>query len=164
MVKPLVLDASALIAGFQPQDGEYLTVPEVLGEVKDESMRLLLELRVREGALKLREPDEEALLKVKGAASRSGYTALLSLTDTKLLALALSVGGALATDDYDIQNMARELGIPYTPLAEEGIKRILRWKNICKGCGRVYTSKYTEKRCEVCGSALVRVVRKGRRL
>lgn len=164
MARPLILDASALIAGFLPGEGECLTVPEVFDEVRDESKKLLLELRVEEGSLRLQEPSEKDLARVKEVASRSGYTSLLSNTDVKLLALALSVGGVLATDDYDIQNVARELGIPYTPLAEEGIKRILRWKNICKGCGRFYNSEYTEKRCEVCGSALVRVARKGRKL
>jgi UPF0271 protein len=164
MKKILVLDAPAFIRGCQPYQGEECyTVEEVLREIRRGDTGLKVELSVREGRLRVESPRQRSLDNVEETATESGDIALLSEADLKLLALALDLKEdgkkvAIVTDDYDIQNVASLLGIEYLPLAERGIRKVLRWKNICKGCGKRFPIKY-KGRCDVCGSKL-RILRR----
>jgi UPF0271 protein len=159
MRRILVLDSSAFIGGFQPTSGEECyTVQGVLEEVKKESLRLEVDLRLSEGVLRVLGPTRDSLSKVERAATESGDIALLSKTDMDLLSLALHFKGegkdvAIVTDDYDIQNLAAKLGVSFLPAMEMGIRKVLRWKNICKGCGKRFPIRY-KGRCDTCGSIL----------
>ncbi len=155
--KKLVLDASAVMAGFVPglADAEQITVHEVLEEARDMCSRLELETAVLSGKVKVVEPSKDSLAKVRAKAKHTGDT--VSQTDIKLLALALDhkgEGAELVTDDYAIQNLASMFGITYRRVAMPGITKVLRWEAVCPACGRKYPQSTNE--CSVCGSKLVR--------
>ncbi len=164
MEKCIILDASAFISGFQPQlveQGCY-TVPEVIGEIKDENTKLVAELCLKDGNVHLMTPSEKAIEEVRAFSETTGEIGLLSDTDIRLLSLALDFkkkGSApvIITDDYDIQNVAARLEIEYSPLVERGIKELFKWRNVCRGCGKDFPPETTGK-CDVCGSWLKRKV------
>lgn len=159
--RTLVLDTSAVIAGFVPglADAKQITVPEVLEEARDLCSRLELETAVLAGKVKVGEPSPDSLAKVRAKAKQTGD--VVSQTDIRLLALALDLksdNAELVTDDYAIQNIASSLGIPYSRVAMPGIKEVLRWEAVCPGCGRRYPPSATK--CPACGSELVRRARR----
>jgi UPF0271 protein len=159
--KKLVLDTSAVIAGFVPElvRAEQITIPEVLEEARDFFSKLRLETSLLTGKVKVLEPSKSSLATVRAETRRTGDT--VSETDIRLLALALDLkgeGAELVTDDYAIQNLARVLDIPYHRIAMPGIKEVLRWEAVCPACGRRYPQPATI--CPACGSALVRKPRR----
>lgn len=159
--KTLVLDTSAVIAGFVPglADAKQITVPEVLEEAHDLCSKLELETAVLAGKVKVVEPSQDSLSKVRTKVKHTGD--VVSQTDIKLLALALDLKGEMAelvTDDYAIQNLASLFDIPYRRVAMPGIKEVLRWEAVCSACGRKYPPSAT--RCLICGSRLVRKPRR----
>jgi UPF0271 protein len=159
-MKTLVLDASALIGGFWPSDKEECySVPEVIKEIKKNDIRLKIQLSISQGFLKILDPPPHSVEKTHKAGMDSGDIALLSRTDLKILSLALYLkekgrDPVIVTDDYDIQNLASILEIKHIGVAEMGIKKVLKWKKACKGCGKVFRVDY-EGRCNVCGSKLI---------
>lgn len=154
MKKIFVLDASAFIAGFKPLSEECYTLSEVVAELKSEA-RLKTGLSLQEGSLRLIEPEERHIEKVKRVAQGSGDTARLSETDIKLLACALRLkeegAVAIVTDDYSVQNVAKLLDIEFASTTERGIKKIFRWHKVCRGCGKNFLASYSGA-CDVCGS------------
>ncbi|MDI6642549.1 MAG: hypothetical protein QMD95_00610 [Candidatus Hodarchaeaceae archaeon] len=155
--RTLVLDTSAVIAGFVPglANAEQITVSEVLEEARDLCSKLELETAVLAGKVKVAEPSENSLAEVRAKVKDTGDT--VSRTDIKLLALALDLrgkGAELVTDDYAIQNLASLLDIPYLRVAMPGIKEVLRWEAVCPACGRRYPPLTTK--CLTCGSKLGR--------
>lgn len=159
--KVLVLDTSAVIAGFVPglADADQVTVQEVLEEARDLCSKLELETAVLAGRVKVIEPSKNSLTEVRIKVKHTGD--VVSQTDVKLLALALDLESAkteLVTDDYAIQNLARLFGIPYKRVAMPGIKEVLRWETVCPACGRRYPPSVA--RCQTCGSGLIRKPRR----
>lgn len=153
----LILDSSAFLSGFVPEDA--YTVQEVLDELKNEKIKLRINLSLKDGSLKLEEPRVEEIQEVKKAARKTGDIAKLSDTDIKLLSIALHFRGKdaiLVTDDYTIQNLACKLGIKIAATTEGEIEQVLAWKNICRGCGRKFEAEYRGE-CNFCGSELRRV-------
>jgi rRNA maturation endonuclease Nob1 len=123
----IVLDTSAFVAGLDP----FLT-----GE------------------------DQYTVPEVRKA-SEVGDSYFLSETDLQLLALAIELkerglSPLIATDDYSIQNVAKQLGIEFAPLATFGIRRRLEWLRYCPACHKTYPSEYKSSNCEVCGTVLKR--------
>ncbi len=153
-----ILDAIAFISGMSIE-GECYTVNEVLEELKSEDAKLRAFLALSQGNLKVKEPNKKNVQKVIKAARKTGDILNLSQADIKLLALATELGGVIITDDYAIQNLAKVLGIEYKQVTELGIKKIFKWKNICKGCGKIFPLDY-KGRCDVCGSELKKVAKK----
>jgi len=156
----LVLDASALLSGFQP-DNECYTVQEVIDEVREKNAKLRVSLSLEEGSLKLVEPEEKNLLEIKKAAIESGDIVKLSETDIKLLSIALYFKKkrskpVIVTDDYNIQNLASRLSIEFSPTTEGEIKKILTWKKICKGCGKRFPIEY-HGNCDVCSTRVSKI-------
>ncbi len=157
----LVLDTSAVIAGLAPGivNADLITVPEVLEEAKDLCSKLELETAVLSGKVRVVEPSNDSIAKVREKAGQTGD--VVSKTDVKLLALALDFnaeGAELLTDDYAIQNLATMMKIPYRRVAMPGIKEVLRWESVCMACGRRYPTPTTT--CLACGSALKRIPRR----
>jgi UPF0271 protein len=124
-----------------------MTVPEVLEEVRDQ----LSKLRLAGARLKVIEPSKRSVEEVKAKAKMTGDLANLSLTDLKLLALAKEVKGTLVTDDRNIQNVARKLGIAFSPVAKVPIKKLIVWRKFCPACKRFFQRG---TRCPVCGHEL----------
>jgi len=146
----LVLDASALLSGVTiPCTDELLMPPLVEAELGHAWARRKLEY-LKGVCLSVREPSRASLEAIKAKSVESGDDARLSGADLQALALALETGATLLTDDYSIQNVARQLSIPYRPVSQKGIREVLKWGYKCRGCGRFFDE--ASKECPVCGS------------
>ncbi len=158
-----ILDTSAIIGGFRPTSGhQSYTVQEVIDEVKDERSRLLLDLELGQN-LKILEPSNESLKTAISRSKETGDFMHVSNTDIKVISLALDFKEKgeepiIVSDDYDIQNLLRDLQISFQPLMERGIKEIFTWKRICKACGKEFSPDYDEEECDICGSKISKVV------
>jgi len=156
MVK--VLDSSGIInARDKVIEDNYITVAGVQYELKDIQSRNKFEAGIAQGHIKIEEPSSESLEKVKESAEENGVLPLLSKVDVKVLALALERKSVLVTDDYDIQNMCKILGLKFERVREGGIKEAYRWRKKCLACGKEFSEDLRE--CEVCGSKMLKVVR-----
>ena len=159
-MKPKVLDASAIIHGYNPviEEGEHYTTPEVLEEI--ESMKIIVEQALSFGKLKIMSPDEESIKKVKEIVKKTGDA--LSQQDISILALALNLNAILYTDDYGIQNVAKKLNIEVRGIAYKPTDKDFVWRKVCEGCKKLYPADYDADVCEICGSPLKRKMVKSR--
>jgi UPF0271 protein len=160
----MVLDTSAFVAGFDPFTirEEQVAPPMVEEEVKRNTMTMLrFSMAVESGRLKIFQPSQAFLEKVKSCATSIGDSFFLSETDLQVLALSLEINARgdtpqIVTDDYSIQNVATKLGIGFVSLATFGIKRLLTWIRYCPACHRTYPSNFKDSECLVCGTQLKR--------
>lgn len=168
-LKALVLDASALIQGFNPGAIEQaFTVPAVLDEIREEITRIRVEALIAGGRITVRTPDEASRARLEEEAAAMGESKALSSADKQLLSLALQLGSegmtpVVVSDDYSVQNMADHLGLPYMGLAVGGIKKQYRWVTYCPGCRRSFDGPQRENMCPVCGTPLKKRPVDGRR-
>ena len=160
----MVLDTSAFVAGYDPfaVGEEQVTAPKVEEEIQADNLTSLRFLTaVESGKVKVMQPKEEFLAKAKAAAASVGDAHKLSEADMQLLALALELEAAgkdpqIVTDDYSIQNVAKESGLGFVSLATFGIRRVLKWIRYCPACHKVYPADYRGSTCGVCGTPLKR--------
>jgi UPF0271 protein len=160
----IVLDTSALIAGLDPfsMSEEQYTVPVVRDEITEKSvLEFRFKMAEESGKIKVESPDEQFLEKARSAASEVGDAFFLSEADLQVLALALELRARghsplIATDDYSIQNVAKQVGMEFAPLATFGIRRRLLWLRYCPACHKRYPATYRSSKCEVCGTDLKR--------
>lgn len=149
----LVLDASAVLSGKRPESDARFYAPQAVVdefEREDRDRRALAYLR--DAGMRVRRPSEDARDRVAEAASETGDNARLSAADRDVLALALDVGGAVATDDYSIQNVAEVLEVGYRTVNQDGIEEVWTWMERCVACGRTVNEDVDV--CPVCGSDL----------
>ena len=59
-----VLDSSAFIGGFLPEEDEYFTVHEVIDEVEDDQSKERLSYFLNSGKIKIKEPNAEIVEEV----------------------------------------------------------------------------------------------------
>lgn len=162
--RAVVIDTSALIAGFDPfsVSEELYTVPTVRDEILDNTMSSFrFKTAVENGQLRIRKPEKTFLESIRTSASTIGDAFFLSETDMQILALALELkthgcSPLIATDDYSIQNVANEMGISFIPLSTFGIRRRLQWLRYCPACHKKYPSNYKLLKCQICGTKLKR--------
>lgn len=162
--KVIVLDTSAFIAGFDPFSiGErQYTVPTVAEELSEKSTAYSkFTLAEENGKIEIKTPEQTFLEEVKASATTVGDAFFLSETDQQVLALALELKTQgffplIATDDYSIQNVAKQLGIEFTSLVTFGIRRRLEWIRYCPACHKKYPANYKSQVCEICGTKLKR--------
>ncbi|MEO2152152.1 MAG: type II toxin-antitoxin system VapC family toxin [Thermococcus sp.] len=154
-----VIDTAIFIQGM---DVEGFTTPKVVEEVRDPESRLFLEGLISAGKVKVLVPSKESIEAVMEAARRTGELNELSEADVEVLALAYELKATLLTDDYNLQNIARTLGIPFKTL-KRGIKRVIRWNYVCIGCGKRFSEMPPEGICPDCGSPVKLIPRKKRR-
>ena len=160
----IVLDTSAFLAGYDPfpATDEQVTVPKVEEEILRNSMvKMRFEAALESSKVKITAPSAEASATAKAEAGKAGDFHKLSETDIQLLSLAtqLKTEGCspqIVTDDYCIQNVAKQLGIEFSALATFGIKRQLEWVRYCPACYKQYPSESKFKECQVCGTQLKR--------
>jgi UPF0271 protein len=117
--------------------GNIYTVPEVTRELRSSEAAVALQESLKEG-LKIESPLKTDVILVTEKAKSTGDYLRLSQADIDLLAKALEVSGTLVTDDYSIQNVAARLGIETQQIQQARIKRVLKWRRRCVGCGRLY--------------------------
>jgi len=162
--KAVVLDTSAFVAGLDPFsiDGDVFTVPGVENEVIRSSLSYLrLKMAKESGKLGIRAPSQEALEEARAVSAFLGDAISLSDVDIELIALAIELAREgrdviLVTDDYSIQNVAKRLGISFSPVATFGIKEELRWVVYCPACRRRFPPDIESRLCPICGTLLKR--------
>ena len=160
----IVLDTSAFLAGYDAfsVSDEQVTAPKVLEEIQKNSMvKLRFEAAVEGGKVKVKVPSGEHSIAAKASASKVGDFHKLSEADIQLLALAMELKAhgytpQIVTDDYSIQNVAKQLNIEFLALATFGIKHLLQWMRYCPACHKQYSSNCKHKQCLVCGTELKR--------
>jgi UPF0271 protein len=165
------LDTSAFLAGFDPfrVDEEQVTVPNVEAEIRANSITWVRFKAATENAkVVVKKPTQEAVERVEACAIAAGDSFFLSETDKQVLALAVELKNPacnpqIVTDDYSIQNVAKRLGIEFTPLATFGIRRVLEWVRYCPACHREYAADRASNECIVCGTQLKRKPRRHRK-
>ncbi len=147
-----VLDSSAFIGGFLPEEDEYFTVYEVIGEVEDDQSKERLSYFLNSGKIKIKDPNPEIVKEVTKKSQTTGDN--LSLTDIKLIALALELDSAIISEDYGIQNVSSTMKVKYKSIRESGIKKIIHWEYYCMGCKKIYPKD--KKICQDCGNIIKR--------
>ena len=89
------------------------------------------------------------------AASRTGDLPRLSPVDLEVLAIALSTGQTLFTDDYSLQNVCRHLNHPFEAVSNKRSQEQWSWQLRCIGCRATKKAdSKDEQECEVCGSIM----------
>ncbi|MCQ1538732.1 nucleotide-binding protein [Methanocalculus taiwanensis] len=146
----IVCDASFFF-GEYPLDGDLFTTPLVIAELCDLRSKCRLDA-LKAGGLTVIEPPPESFGNVRKAAESTGDIGVLSETDVSILALASTIRGEVATDDFAVQNVAAALGIRVRPILQRRAKRRI-WKMVCTGCGRDVEEGAD---CPVCGAPLKR--------
>lgn len=149
-----ILDTSAILSG-KFFGSNIATAPLVLNEIKPKGHSWRLLQYMISAGMKIIEPPKEAIETVKKIAEKTGDIMKLSETDIQVIALAFHLKGILLTDDYAMQNVAKEMGIEYRNVIEEGIKNKFYWKYRCKSCGRFFHE--LQKECPICGGEIKRV-------
>jgi UPF0271 protein len=147
----IVADSSVFILGKR-LEGELITVPAVEHELKDIRSRMLLQI----SGARVESPSADSLKRATKAAEETGDIRVLSQADLDVLAKALECGGALATDDYAVQNVALYLGIPIEPIGQPLIKRRIKHTLRCFGCGATFEGEA----CPDCGTPFRRKKRR----
>jgi UPF0271 protein len=149
-----VLDTSAVLrSDLDFSKGSYALTPAVLGEIKSGIPAAAVENAIRTGSIKIRSPSQKAVNAASEAAKKTGDLEWLSAADLEALALAIEKRAVICSDDYGIQNAAKELGVKYETATQEGITEKRRWVKRCEGCGKTHPPGQ-EKTCSVCGGAL----------
>jgi len=162
--KVLVLDTSAFICGFDPQFvlEEQFTAPLIREELMPGSMPYLrIKTAIESGKLKVKAPSQKFVWQVKEVSKNLGDIYFLPEADMQILAVALELKEnrfypIIVSDDYSVQNVASELGIPFASLVTFGIKYRFHWILYCPACYKKYTPKYGYKTCKICGTQLKR--------
>ena len=148
----LVLDASAFISGFLPEEDEYYTVYDVINELEDDQSKERFSYFLNSGKIKIKEPSLEIINEVLDKSQKTGDK--LSLTDIKLIALAIETDSAILSDDYGIQNVSSILGVKFNSIRESGIKKVIHWEYYCIGCKQIYSKN--KAICDNCGNVVKR--------
>jgi UPF0271 protein len=146
-----VLDTSALISGEDFVDGEFYTTFSVLKEARKKGitpqLRSILDVRVR-----ARKPKRQFIEMVVAGAKKTGDVERLSPTDIEIIALAKELDATILSDDYSIQNLAKEMNIPYHGILLKEIEQKIYWTYRCTGCLRYFDEP--QESCPICGSKL----------
>ena len=129
----------------------YCITSSVLNEVGSEDARLAVTAAIREGRIKVMEPEKSMIKRVIAVATKTGDIESLSPTDIDVIALALEKNRVIVSDDYAIQNVANFLNLKYESTVHEGIRERFTWMWVCEGCSRKYIKGGT---CPVCGSVI----------
>ena len=89
------------------------------------------------------------------AASKTGDLTRLSPVDLEILALTISTGEKLFTDDYSLQNVCRSLGHQFEAVSNKKSTQQWSWQLKCIGCKATKkVDSQTEQECEICGSPM----------
>ena len=152
-----VFDTSGFIyLNYFRNFGEIYTTKSVISEVKDRFSRF----KIAAIPIEVASPRKESLEKVKNVAVKTGDVDKLSLTDLEVIALAYEIKGTIVSDDRNVQNVAKILGISFLSLFNKGISKVIVWGKKCEGCGRFFSSR--KKKCPFCGRKLKKIIKKFR--
>ena len=169
--KSYILDSSVFLRGidFNLFPGRIYTTPAILDEIKvkryeqkNRTIMSRIDAALESKQLTLLTPSEEYLAKIESAARETGDLGALSPADQGLVALALELNqernerAILYTNDYSMENLCSELGLPFSPLHRDGIKKKIKWEVYCPNCGTTHEPGDFGNTCERCGIRLKR--------
>ena len=97
------------------------------------------------------DPTPSAIEMAREASQETGDFAGLSKVDIDVLALALSTGHPLVTDDYRMQNVCESMNHPWRGVVQSGVKEVRSHALVCTACGASYSQG---NQCPDCGSPL----------
>lgn len=138
-----VIDTNVFVRGRNlPDYDKYFTVPEV----KEEIVSRKGETKFMVSDIEVCSPSTENSDLIDAKAEEIGSDA--SEVDRLLAALARDLDAVLVTDDKDLQNLCRHLGIDYTGYMEEAIEETREWIKVCENCGK----EVEGEECRRCGS------------
>jgi|TARA_B100001540_G_scaffold224667_1_gene198873 rRNA maturation endonuclease Nob1 len=98
------------------------------------------------------DPTPSAIQTAKNASQQTGDFAGLSNVDLDVLALALSGGHRLVTDDYRMQNVCESLNHPWRGVIQSGVEEVREHVLVCAGCDSTHSQGET---CPDCGAPLI---------
>jgi len=104
-----VFDTSAILNNFGPIETTAYITNSVISEIKDFEFRNKLNNAISTGKLKIQDPTEENIKKVKEVQKQNKLK--LSQTDVEVIALALEKKATLHSDDYNLLHACRILKI-----------------------------------------------------
>ena len=91
----------------------------------------------------------------ESAAATTGDLPRLSPVDLDILALALSTGETLYTDDYSLQNVCRSVNHPFEAVSNKRSRQQWSWELRCIGCRATKKAdSQKEEECDICGSPM----------
>ncbi len=124
-----ILDAGAMINSDSIEtDEEIYTTNSVINELKDLKSSSLADVARLQSDLKVLNPKQKYLERVKKKAKDIGSLNHLSDTDIEVLALALEKESKIVTDDYTVQNLAAHLDLEYQGIMRGEIKNKRKFK------------------------------------
>ncbi len=166
--KVYVLDASALIHSntMQIYDKQCYITPSVASEVLDNISRLMLDIGIERGSIKVVEPEKKFLEMAKEYAISTGDIAKLSQQDLSVIALALQLRESgydpiVITDDYSIMNVLVKAGIKYESIRFRKLGEYREWVVYCPACGATF--KQNVNYCPYCGHTVIKRKPKSRK-
>ncbi len=113
-----------------------------------------IDVLLETGNLRVIDPGNGSIEKIRAAAKKTGDFAKLSQADFSIVALALELGTMLVTDDYAVANVAASLKILVKSTSSKGMKETRKWIAYCSACGRAFEPE--AKECPLCGNKLRR--------
>ena len=163
--KPLifVIDTSAIFNRIQyaAEDIQLVTTPLLEKEMRQKGLKETVDMLLSAQKLRILEPTQTSLRKVREVAKQLGDLDNLSDPDLDLLALALDLTtqnghSVLITDDYSIQNVAQSLSLEFRGTNQPGIREVIQWETYCSACGHKAPDLSKDEPCPVCGTHLKR--------
>ncbi|MHA1292774.1 MAG: NOB1 family endonuclease [Promethearchaeota archaeon] len=170
--KPIfIFDTNIFLMGieFNIIDGIIYTTPRIIEEIKNkryiEKNRNIInriDAAINNGKLLVKNPLDKYLSKVEIKSRLTGDYNALSKADKELIALTLELlektkeKTVIYTNDYSIENLCSEMGIPYSPLLKKGIKSKVIWEIYCPFCKDIHDPQDFNKICDICGSTFKR--------
>ncbi len=144
-----VLDTAALLAWPLEMLMTGICAESQLDEVErlSPSRHMMLESQ----GPRFETPNQAAIELANQASQETGDFSGLSCVDLDVLALALSTGHTLVTDDYRLQNVCQHRGHPWRGVVQEGVREVRKHALVCVGCGAVQSGGDV---CPDCGSPL----------
>ena len=144
-----VLDTAALLAWPLEMLMTGICAESQLDEVErlSPSRHMMLESQ----GPRFETPNQAAIELANQASQETGDFSGLSSVDLDVLALALSTGHTLVTDDYRLQNVCQHRGHPWRGVVQEGVREVRKHALVCVGCGAVQSGGDV---CPDCGSPL----------
>lgn len=168
----LIFDTNIFLTGidFNLIDGIIYTTPNIIEEIKVEkyktkNLNILnrIHAALENKKLILKVPERKYMQEVIKRSKITGDFNALSFADKEFVALALELINTRKEDritvfsnDYSIENVGSELNIPISSLFKEGIKSKIYWEVFCPHCKNTYNVKDLYKKCETCGTKLIR--------